>query len=119
MHKQVFVFGSNMSGVHGKGSAREAWTKHGAQWGVGSGRTGNAYAIPTKMTPHRTLSLGVIQNYVHVFRAYALMHPELTFNVVAIGCGNAGYTAEEIAPMFKDAPSNVVLPPEFKQVFDK
>lgn len=48
MTRKIFVFGSNLAGVHGAGSARAALEKHGAEYGVGVGLCGNSYAIPTK-----------------------------------------------------------------------
>ena len=44
------------------------------------------------------------------FLAYARAHPELTFEVTRVGCGLAGYTDADIAPLFKGAPSNCTLP---------
>ena len=34
---EVFVFGSNLQGMHGGGAARVAYNKFGAEWGVGVG----------------------------------------------------------------------------------
>ena len=45
--KHIFVFGSNLAGRHGAGSALHAAKRYGAQRGIGEGRTGDAYAIPT------------------------------------------------------------------------
>lgn len=119
---EIFVFGSNLAGRHGKGSARAAFLHHGAVYGVGVGRQGRAYAIPTKdgrdelsLRPaYQILSLTQIQCYVEDFLQYAKICPEDTFNVVAIGCSNSGYKPEQIGPMFKNAPPNVNLPEEFK-----
>ena len=110
---RVFVFGSNLGGRHGRGSAREAKEKHGAEYGVGAGRTGNAYAIPTKDTTLRVLPLDVISSHVKVFLAYASEHPDMEFDVVAVGCGLAGYSPSQIAPMFYGATDNVHLPQDF------
>ncbi len=112
----IFVFGSNLGGIHGRGSAFAARKFHGALQGVGVGRMGSAYAIPTKDKRLRTLPLADIAEHVKVFVAYARENTDLTFNVVAIGCGLAGYTPRDIAPLFVDAPSNVKLPPEFNTV---
>lgn len=106
----IFVFGSNLSGKHGKGSALEAKIKYGAVNGIGAGRTGSAYAIPTRDGKFNTLPLSRIKWFVDDFIAYASMHPHLIFRVTRIGCGNAGYTDAEMAPMFKDAPANCRLP---------
>lgn len=110
---EIFVFGSNKRGIHGAGAAKVARYRYGARLGVGIGRTGNAYAIPTKRIPSREmrqLPLEEIAGYVSDFIKYAQEHPELRFKVAKIGCGLAGYTEREIAPMFSDAPANCDLP---------
>lgn len=106
----IFVFGSNLAGRHGKGAALEARRKHGAKYGQGSGPQGNAWAIPTKDAQLRTLPLPVIATFVRQFIADARNHPELEFQVTRIGCGLAGYTDAEIAPLFAEAPVNCHLP---------
>lgn len=110
----IFVFGSNLAGRHGAGAAKCARNHYGAEYGVGVGRTGDSYAIPTKDYSIKTLPLDRIQGFVRDFKVYALHHPELEFNVTRIGCGLAGYTDNDIAPMFKDSPSNVLLPKEWR-----
>lgn len=106
----IFVFGSNLAGRHGKGAAWFARNVHGAQYGVGTGPTGNAYAISTKDRQIRTLPLSVIAGHVAEFLDYARAHPDLNFEVTKIGCGLAGYREHEIAPMFRGAPANCHLP---------
>ena len=106
----IFVFGSNLAGRHGKGAALCARNSHGAEYGVGVGRTGNAYAIPTKDERVRTLPLVKIEKYVGEFLDYARAHPELEFEVTKVGCGLAGYREYKISPMFKDTPMNCRLP---------
>lgn len=106
----IFVFGSNLAGRHGKGAALYARKNHGAITGRGVGRYGNSYAIPTKDLKLRPLSLDQIRGFVFIFIEYARNQPTLDFQVTRIGCGLAGYTDAEIAPMFKDAPSNCKLP---------
>lgn len=115
----IFVFGSNLAGRHGKGAALCARNKHGAEYGVGVGRTGNAYAIPTKDERIRTLPLESIAVYVKQFLDYAKAHPELEFQVTKIGCGLAGYQERDIAPMFKDAPLNCQLPDGWRDIHVK
>jgi hypothetical protein len=112
---EIFVFGSNLSGIHGAGSAYHAFKNHGAKWGKGVGFYGNSYAIPTKNHDIETMPLQQIKPYVDEFIKFAYDKPHTTFNIVAIGCGLAGYTPEQIAPMFKDAPINCNLPEEFKE----
>lgn len=111
--KKIFVFGSNLRGAHGAGAAAYAHQHHGAILGVGVGIQGNSYGIPTKDTRIRTLPLESIKPYVDQFIGFAKAHPELTFQVTAIGCGLAGYKPKDIAPMFADAPSNCEMPPEW------
>lgn len=113
---EIFVFGSNLAGRHGKGAALEARNKHGAKYGQGVGLQGNSYAIPTKDAHLQTLSLAQIRFFVSTFLDTANNRPDLTFRLTPIGCGLAGYKPEQIAPMFCDAPPNVVLPEEFSAV---
>ena len=105
--KEVFVFGSNLAGMHGGGAARLAYHKFGAIMGQGVGLQGQSYAIPTMQGGVET-----IRPYVDEFILFAKEHPELTFLVTRIGCGIAGFTDEEIAPLFAQAHDieNIVLP---------
>jgi hypothetical protein len=108
---EIFVFGSNLAGFHGGGAAELAmdW---GAIWGQGVGLQGQTYAIPTMFD-----SIVEIKPYVDDFLLFAKEHPELKFLVTEIGCGIAGWTVEEIAPLFKLAVTenikNVYLPESF------
>lgn len=111
--KEIFVFGSNLAGRHGKGAALFARQKHGAILGIGVGLQGNSYAIPTKDERLNVLPLTVINKYVTIFLEFAKENTTYTFNVSAIGCGLAGYKPEQIAPMFKNCSENINLPPEF------
>lgn len=113
---RVFVFGSNLAGRHGKGAALFARQHHGAVYGQGIGRQGASYAIPTKDASLRTLPLDTIRQHVADFLAYANTHRACVFQVTAIGTGLAGYKHEDIAPMFKGAPNNCQLPPEWRDL---
>lgn len=111
---EIFVFGSNLAGAHGGGAARVALNKFGAVWGQGVGLQGQSYAIPT-------MHGGVerIQPYVDEFIIFAEEHPEMNFLVTRIGCGIAGFTDAEIAPLFaraKDLP-NMWLPKSFRDLY--
>lgn len=106
----IFVFGSNLAGRHGKGAALHARKYFGAEYGVGIGRTGDSYAIPTKDAKLKSLPLDVISHYVYGFLHYAALNSDLEFQVTRIGCGLAGYKDSDIAPMFKGAPDNCKLP---------
>ncbi len=107
---EVFVFGSNLTGMHGGGAARYAHRHFGARWGVGVGMQGQSYAIPTMHG-----GVDAIQPYVDQFIDYASQHPEQHFLVTRIGCGIAGFRAQEIAPLFHSAlgMSNISLPEDF------
>ena len=109
-HPEVFVFGSNLAGRHGAGAALHARKHYGAQYGVGVGFTGCAYAIPTKDAQLRTLPLSRIKEYVVAFIGFATAHPELEFTLTRIGCGLAGYSDLQIAPLFVGCPANVEMP---------
>lgn len=110
---EIFVFGSNLAGMHGGGAARVAYEKFGAVWGQGVGLQGQTYAIPTMQG-----GVDSIRPYVDEFIAFAKAHPQYTFLVTPIGCGIAGFEEEEIAPLFKVAfgIENIVLPEWFVQI---
>ena len=110
---QIFVFGSNLLGIHGKGAAKIARQLFGAQPSEAIGRTGQCYAIPTKRNPAVSLPLPLVAKHVAAFLNYATDHPELEFLLTEIGCGLAGRQSSEIAPMFRGAPGNVLLPVSF------
>lgn len=112
---QVFVFGSNLAGMHGGGAARVARLRFGAVMGNGVGMQGRSYAIPTMQGGTKT-----IRPYVNAFIAYAKEHPELTFLVTPIGCGIAGFEPEDIAPLFEEASNveNIWLPKSFWEVLE-
>lgn len=114
----VFVPGTNESGIHGSGAARFAWKELGIEWGVGFGPSGDCFGIPTKDWDVKTLPLNVIAVYVKRFIAFTKLHSTLRFYVTKIGCGLAGLTPAQIAPMFEDAIGleNVYLPQEFWNV---
>ncbi len=114
----IFVFGSNLAGRHGKGAALFARQKYGAIYGQGEGIQGCSYGIPTKDENLRSLSLARVVCGVNVFKQFAVENHHLTFILTPIGCGLAGFTVEQIAPLFDDAPENVVLPVEFKRVLE-
>lgn len=108
--ESIFVFGSNLAGRHGAGAALAAARWHGARYGQGEGRTGNAYAIPTKGRALQVLSLVAIKAAVDRFKDYAAANPDLSFTVTRIGCGLAGHRDDDVAPFFSDAPGNCDLP---------
>ena len=112
---EIFVFGSNLAGMHGGGAAYVAYRKFGAIMGQGVGLQGQSYGIPTMQGGVET-----IRPYVDEFIAFAKEHRDLTFLVTRIGCGIAGFTDAEIAPMFVTAVNlpNVHLPESFwREIF--
>ncbi len=112
---EVFVFGSNLAGFHGGGAARAALNKFGADWGQGVGIQGQSYAIPTMQGGVETIA-----PYVDEFIEYARNHQEKKFLVTEIGCGIAGFTPEEIAPLFAEAidVGNISLPRRFWKIVE-
>ncbi len=110
----VFTFGSNLSGIHGAGAAKYALDNKGAQLGIGQGKRGNSYALPTKNRNIQSMPLKDIAKYVHRFKMFALIHPDLEFQVTQVGCGLAGFTKEQIAPLFKGSPSNCYFDMEWQ-----
>lgn len=115
--RKIFVFGSNLAGRHGAGSAKAARKYHGAIYGQGEGLQGDSYAIPTKDKNLIRLPLDQIAGHIRKFEMFATEHPWMVFNVVEIGCGLAGYTPSQIAPLFEIRPENVKLPLAFLKVF--
>lgn len=113
--EEIFVFGSNLEGYHGGGSARFAFDNLAAQWGIGVGMTGKCYALPTKATVYKSLSLVEVQAYVDDFIKFATLNPQLKFFVTRVGCLRAGYTDSQIAPMFKGSPETCNFPEEWKE----
>ena len=107
---EIFVFGSNLAGSHGGGAARLAYDRFGAIWGQGVGLQGQSYGIPTMHG-----GVDAIKPYVDEFIEFAKAHPEYKFLVTKIGCGIAGFTTREMAPLFQDAldVENIILPKEF------
>lgn len=113
---RIYVFGSNLAGIHGKGDALTARQLHGAILRQGEGLQGQSYGIPTKDAYIRSLPLLKIQPGVERFLAFARAHPEMTFDVQRVGCRLAGYTAAQIAPFFAGAPENCFFHEDFRAV---
>ena len=118
---QVFVYGSNESGINGAGAAYFAYKELNAVNGIGFGPSGQCFAIPTKDWNIMTLDLNTISFYIKRFNLYVKSHPELEFFITKIGCGLANYTPDDIAPLFKEMYSlpNVYFPQEFWDWYNK
>jgi hypothetical protein len=114
---EIFVFGSNEAGRHGKGAAKQAM-KWGAKYGQGEGLQGRTYGIPTKNKNIETLSLNKISKYISNFIVFAQTNPQYTFLVTKIGCGLAGYNEKDIAPLFYNSINvkNIIFPPSFIKI---
>lgn len=113
---EVFVFGSNLSGIHAGGAARTAFEKFGAEYEIGEGLTGRCYAFPT--LGESMLKRGWI-NMIESkkkFFSTARALPEKTFLVTKVGCGIAGFPIEAMAELFRNHPKNVVIPKEFSTI---
>lgn len=113
---EIFVFGSNLRGMHGGGAARTAYERFGAEWGNGVGLQGRSYAIPTMHG-----GVEAIKPYVDDFIKFARECDQNTFYVTRIGCGIAGFSDEEMAPLFDEAYDlyNVRLPRPFAEIIER
>jgi len=132
MTDRVFVFGSNLMGIHGKGAAKVAHKQYGAEWGVGEGRTGNAYALPTKDYLLQTRPVKLINESVEKFMEHAWTcclygFVDTEFQVTQVGYepqaaiaqgakGLAGFDKSVIAPMFKGSTCNVFFDLAWKDI---
>jgi hypothetical protein len=112
MRKRIFVFGSNLKGIHGSGSAKAAKDHYGAKLGVGEGLTGDSYALPTCTGPGAPDNLENIGGAMERFIEFALAHPEMDFLLTSVGCGVAGYDPQDIinsTDLTDDMPDNVYI----------
>ncbi len=120
---EIFVFGSNIQGRHIGGAARLALDEFGAILGKGIGLQGKSYAIPTLDYDSKEvqLPLQLLQGHISSFIKFASIRQDKTFLVTEIGCGIAGFTPEEIAPMFRQAAeyTNIILPNRFWDILNK
>lgn len=113
--KEIFVFGSNLSGIHGAGAAKYAFKEKGAIWGQGVGLQGNSYGIPTKDANIQTMSLEDIIPYIKEFLVFAQNNEDMLFRLTPIGCGLAGHKRADIWAVLHEnfVPVNVVLSREW------
>lgn len=112
---EIFVFGSNLLGLHGGGAARQAFNMFGAVWGCGEGLTGQCYAFPT--LDGRGNRREEVELIVSIKKLYecATENPHKTFLLTKVGCGIAGYQEEYIRGLFNkiEAPLNIFKPIEW------
>jgi hypothetical protein len=107
---EIFVFGSNMWGRHSGGAAKQACEDFDAEWGINEGLSGQTYAFPTLEREMTKRGLRALENSRDRLFATARALPEKTFLLTKVGCGIAGHKEEDIAPLFKNAPDNVIKP---------
>jgi hypothetical protein len=116
VEQAVFVFGSNRQGIHGAGAALFAARHRGAVLGQGEGLHGMSYALPTKHGPHDPApDFALLKGSVVRFLEFAQARPCLSFMVTRVGCGLAGFTDAQVAPLFAQAPANCFLPGIWRQ----
>ncbi len=118
---QIFVFGSNLSGIHGAGAAREAYENYGAKWGKAFGFSGKTFAIPTKdRTVSNTLNLNEIRTFINIFILETFLEEniEKEFFITRVGCGLAGLKDSEVAHIFKDCNVNCNFPEEWTEYLE-
>lgn len=111
---QIFVFGSNLAGLHEGGAARQAFEDFGAQWGVGEGPSGRTYAFPTLTADFQQVSDLQLQESLACFYRYAIAHPNLEFILTKVGVGIAGFPEEKMRQLFEHAPANVIEPRDWR-----
>jgi hypothetical protein len=116
---EIFVFGSNLAGIHGAGAAREAQLRFGAVRGLGRGLVGQSLAIPTKDEYIRSLSFDKVRGHINDFVNASLANPHIQFWVTRVGCGLAGFDDKDIAPLFKRCGSNCNMPEPWRKYLEK
>ena len=107
------------------------WTERGEIIVYGKGdkedENGKNETILTRYNTHPREGYGIhtigktleeIREGVDTFIAYAKQHPELRFHTRKVGYDKAGYTIEQIAPLFKEAKdvANILLPKEMVNI---
>lgn len=138
---QVFVFGSNLEGLHGRGAAGAAfgaqqsveeikavedgtkgkWAVKGVGEGMMVGLEGKSYAFPTVVYPGRQRSRTDEEIKESVLKLYntAKDNPGFEYMVAySTEPGLAGYSPEELASFFAshDIPSNIVFERGFNEL---
>jgi hypothetical protein len=112
---EIFVFGSNLAGRHGRGAALQAAKDFGAKYGIGEGLTGQCYAFPTLTQSFKQRTRSSLERSRDLLYDCCENHPRLTFLLTKVGCGLGGYNEEDMMSLFKDPPDNLILPEEWKE----
>lgn len=107
---EVFVFGSNLAGIHGAGAALQAVKCFGAKYGVGEGLAGKSYAFPTLDKRLKKLPFERMEAARDTLYAACRENPDMRFLLTKVGCGLAGYPESEMSSLFTAAPANLILP---------
>jgi hypothetical protein len=115
---EIWVFGSNLAGIHGAGAARVAREQFGAPMGAGMGLMGKSYAIPTKDKHIETLEIDEISFHIDYFIEFTHLYPDMKFFVTRVGCGLAGFTDSQIAYMFSQANDNCSFAEEWREYLE-
>lgn len=121
---EIFVFGSNINGIHGAGAARLAKLKFGAVWGCGRGWMGQTYAVPTREFTQgkgfETFDIDEIEEEIVSLEGFIMLNPDKEFLITKIGCGLAGLKIDQVAPLFESISKlpNVSLPKEFWDIIN-
>jgi hypothetical protein len=114
----IFVFGSNLSGIHGAGAAKEAYDNYGAIMGKGEGLMFSSYAIPTKGKNITFMALVEVVPHIKNFLTFAKRNPEMKFWMTSVGCGLAGFSVSQIASYFENATTNINFPDTWKEYLE-
>ena len=121
---QIFVFGSNTQGRHGKGSALFAKQKCGAIYGQSKGMQGRSYAIITKdltKSTHPSISKEYILDQIKELYIFAST-AQFDFVIAYSGTNTNlnGYSNQEMAEMFAESPfiENIVYEKEFAKLVE-
>ena len=115
---EIFVFGSNLAGIHGAGAAREALVTYGAIFGRGLGFVGQSYALPTKNHLIDSMDFKCVKMFIEMFTDFSRAKRHEKFFVTAVGTGLAGYKDSDIAPLFKGVGNNCNMPIQWKEYLE-
>ena len=95
---EIFVFESTLEGEHTEGNAKIAYERFGAEWGVGNGRRGQTYAIPTNFMSVEEDFEPFVQDFIEYVKA----HPDNRFILPRMECTGAEFYEKDIIPLFEE-----------------
>lgn len=105
--QQIFIFGSNLAGIHAGGAARQAKEQFGAIEGQGEGLQGQSYAFPTLDKHFGKLTVRELEVSVKNLYREANDNPDKEFLLTKVGEGIAGYSPEYMKTLFGELPKNI------------